>query len=63
MALKASQVARSRHLLRHRGNMSSAAVLFVLDEFLRAGVPAPDDWGLMIALGPGFAAEAALLKW
>jgi len=25
--------------------------------------PAPGDWGLMIALGPGFAAEGALLRW
>jgi predicted naringenin-chalcone synthase len=23
----------------------------------------PGDWGLMIALGPGFAAEGALLRW
>jgi predicted naringenin-chalcone synthase len=25
--------------------------------------PAPDDWGAMLALGPGFAAEGALLRW
>ena len=47
----------------HFGNMSSATVLFVLDELLRSGEPAPGDWGLMIALGPGFAAEGALLRW
>jgi len=23
----------------------------------------PGDWGLMIGLGPGFAAEGALLRW
>jgi alkylresorcinol/alkylpyrone synthase len=43
--------------------MSSATVLFVLDEMLRTGRPEPGDWGLMIALGPGFAAEGALLRW
>jgi alkylresorcinol/alkylpyrone synthase len=32
-------------------------------EALRAGAPRPGDWGLMIALGPGFAAEGALLRW
>jgi alkylresorcinol/alkylpyrone synthase len=43
--------------------MSSATVLFVLEDVLREAGPAPGDWGLMIALGPGFAAEGALLRW
>ena len=58
---------RARPLARtccaHYGNMSSATVLFVLDDLLRSREPAPGDWGLMIALGPGFAAEGALLRW
>jgi predicted naringenin-chalcone synthase len=58
-----AQVAHSRHVLRHFGNMSSATVLFVLEETLRSGGPVAGDWGLMIALGPGFAAEGALLRW
>jgi predicted naringenin-chalcone synthase len=53
----------SREVLRQYGNMSSATVLFVLDAVLRTGGPRPGDWGLMIALGPGFAAEGALLRW
>src|SRR5438093_1192826 len=57
------QIAHSRHVLRHLGNMSSATVVFVLEETLRSGQPVPGDWGLMIALGPGFAAEGALLRW
>jgi alkylresorcinol/alkylpyrone synthase len=63
MDLDDDQLAHSRRVLRHYGNMSSATVLFVLDEVIRAREPAPGDWGLMIALGPGFAAEGALLKW
>jgi alkylresorcinol/alkylpyrone synthase len=63
MGLDESAIAHSRHVLRHFGNMSSATVLFVLDEMLRTGEPVPGDWGLMIALGPGFAAEGALLHW
>jgi alkylresorcinol/alkylpyrone synthase len=63
MDLDDDQLAHSRYVLRHYGNMSSATVLFVLDEVIRARQPAPGDWGLMIALGPGFAAEGALLKW
>jgi alkylresorcinol/alkylpyrone synthase len=52
-----------RAVLRRYGNMSSATILFVLEEVLRQAVPAPGDWGLMIGLGPGFAAEGALLAW
>ena len=63
LGLDEAHVAASRHVLRHFGNMSSATVLFVLEETLRSGSPVAGDWGLMIALGPGFAAEGALLRW
>lgn len=53
----------SRSVLRKYGNMSSPTVMFVLDEAVRNGDPRPNDWGIMIALGPGMAAEAALLRW
>ena len=53
----------SRAVLRNYGNMSSPTVMFVLDEIVRNGDPQPGDWGVMIALGPGMAAEAVLLKW
>jgi alkylresorcinol/alkylpyrone synthase len=43
--------------------MSSATVLFVLREVCERGSPTPGDWGVMLALGPGFAAEGALLRW
>ena len=58
-----SQIAPSRLVLKRFGNMSSATVLFVLEETLRSNQPVSGDWGLMIALGPGFAAEGALLRW
>ncbi len=63
MGLDEAQIAHSRRVLQQYGNMSSATVVFVLDDLLRAGEAAPGDWGLMIALGPGFAAEGALLRW
>ncbi len=63
MSLGEEQVAHSREVLRRFGNMSSATVLFVLDEMLRVERPVPGDWGVMIALGPGFAAEGALLRF
>ncbi|HVQ76554.1 MAG TPA: type III polyketide synthase [Candidatus Binatia bacterium] len=63
IGLSEEQVSAPRHVLRHFGNMSSATVVFVLDEVLRRAAAAPGDYGLMIALGPGFAAEGALLRW
>ena len=63
LELTEEQVAHSRAVLRHFGNMSSATILFVLEEMLRHETPVDGEWGLMIALGPGFAAEGALLRW
>jgi 3,5-dihydroxyphenylacetyl-CoA synthase len=63
MELDEQQLAHSRHVLQHYGNMSSATVIFVLDDLFRSRETVSGDWGLMIALGPGFAAEGALLRW
>ena len=35
----------------------------VYRRLLETATPQAGDWGLMIALGPGFAAEGALLRW
>jgi alkylresorcinol/alkylpyrone synthase len=53
----------SRRVLRNFGNMSSPTVLFVLEDVVRSAEPHPGDLGVLLALGPGFAAEAALLRW
>ena len=63
LGLTEEHLRRSRHVLRNFGNMSSPTVLFVLNEVLASGEPQPGDYGVMLALGPGFAAEAALLRW
>jgi alkylresorcinol/alkylpyrone synthase len=63
LELTPEQTTASRTVLRHYGNMSSATILFVLEETLRTASPVPGEWGLMIGLGPGFAAEGALLRW
>jgi predicted naringenin-chalcone synthase len=57
------QLAHSRGVLHRYGNMSSATILFVLDDALRTEAPVPGEWGVMIGLGPGFAAEGLLLRW
>jgi predicted naringenin-chalcone synthase len=63
LGLSDADVAYSRDVLRRYGNLSSATVLFVLDAVLRSGRPRVGDVGLMMALGPGFAAEGALLRF
>ena len=63
LGLSDAALAHARAVLRHYGNMSSATVLFVLQTLLETGNPRAGDWGVMIALGPGFAAEGALLRW
>jgi alkylresorcinol/alkylpyrone synthase len=63
LGLTDEQLRFSRAVLRNFGNMSSPTVMFVLEEVMRTGDPQPGDWGVMVALGPGMAAEAALLRW
>lgn len=63
LGLGDAEMAHARSVLRAYGNMSSATILFVLEQTLRAESLMPGDWGLMIGLGPGFAAEGALLCW
>ncbi|HXJ92488.1 MAG TPA: 3-oxoacyl-[acyl-carrier-protein] synthase III C-terminal domain-containing protein [Terriglobia bacterium] len=48
--------------LRRVGNLSSASVLLVLEEFIRRR-PAPGTYGLLAAMGPGFCSELVLLRW
>lgn len=63
LGLGEAELAPARTVLRRYGNMSSATILFVLECVLETGAAAPGEWGLMIGLGPGFAAEGALLRW
>ncbi|HEY2748289.1 MAG TPA: type III polyketide synthase [Polyangia bacterium] len=50
-------------VLRDYGNLSSATVLFVLDEVLRRAPPPTGSYGLLAAFGPGFSAELSLMRW
>ncbi|HYL34840.1 MAG TPA: 3-oxoacyl-[acyl-carrier-protein] synthase III C-terminal domain-containing protein [Bryobacteraceae bacterium] len=49
--------------LRRMGNLSSASVLVVLEEFLTKKHPAPGTYGILAAMGPGFCSEFVLLRW
>jgi alkylresorcinol/alkylpyrone synthase len=54
---------RSWRLLAATGNLSSASVLFVLRDLIDARAARSGEYGLMLAMGPGFCAELALLRW
>jgi alkylresorcinol/alkylpyrone synthase len=63
LALPLGALRRSWESLRAVGNLSSSSVLFVLDSFLRDRCVGPGDRGLLLAMGPGFCSEMALLEW
>jgi alkylresorcinol/alkylpyrone synthase len=45
------------------GNVSSATVLFILQEWLTTRQRTLGDFGLLAAFGPGFTSEMLLLQW
>lgn len=53
----------AREAMRRYGNQSSASVLFMLHDLIASGQPARGDRGVLMALGPGFAAEMLTLAW
>jgi alkylresorcinol/alkylpyrone synthase len=63
LALPPEALDCSRAVLYRYGNMSSATVLFVLDEIQRQGDPSPGDYGVLMAFGPGLTLESALVQW
>lgn len=63
LGLDEEEISYSRCVLRNYGNMSSPTALFVLESVVNSGKPKRGDKGVLMALGPGFAAEGALLHW
>ena len=49
--------------LRKVGNLSSASVLFVLEDTIAERRPAPGSYGILAAMGPGFCSQLVLLRW
>ena len=49
--------------LRRTGNLSSASVLCVLEEFMTKKRPSAGTYSLLAAMGPGFCSELVLLRW
>jgi alkylresorcinol/alkylpyrone synthase len=49
--------------LKRVGNLSSASVLVVLEDFLGRRRPAPGTYSVLAAMGPGFCSEFVLMRW
>ncbi|KGO94719.1 type III polyketide synthase [Flavobacterium subsaxonicum] len=52
----------TKEVLRSYGNMSSATVLYVLEQIMD-GNPQAGEKGVMLSFGPGFSAQRVLLQW
>jgi predicted naringenin-chalcone synthase len=62
LGLTPEKVSASREVLRRCGNMSSATILFVLEEILRRQAGGPDSTVCAVAFGPGLTVEMATLS-
>lgn len=63
VGLDDAQLAASRKVLFDYGNMSSATILFVLEEIQRQSQPKPGEYGVLMSFGPGLTMESGLVRW
>jgi len=63
LELPEGALAATREGLARFGNLSSASVLFLLDEHRRRRAPPEGGLGVLMAMGPAFCAEMVLLRW
>jgi len=63
LELKGNELEASWDCLRRVGNLSSASVLVVLEDFLANRRGEPGTYSVMAAMGPGFCSELILLQW
>ncbi|HEY2859376.1 MAG TPA: type III polyketide synthase [Terracidiphilus sp.] len=61
--LPPNALAASWNSLRQRGNLSSASVLTVMQDFLLNRPGSPGCYSMMGAMGPAFCSELLLLQW
>jgi alkylresorcinol/alkylpyrone synthase len=63
LELPSGVLERSWRSLAAVGNLSSCSVLFVLGDLLESNTAEPGDYGLVLAMGPGFCSELVLVQW
>jgi len=63
LGLKKCQTQPSWDILANVGNLSSATILFILQEWLEKKPLKTGEYAMAAAFGPGFSAEFLLLQW
>jgi alkylresorcinol/alkylpyrone synthase len=63
LSLPVSALRPSLDVLNSWGNCSSPTVLLILDHMLREVRPAPGEYGVFMAFGPGLTMESALIRF
>lgn len=63
LGLSEDDLAMTWRSLHRIGNLSSASVLHVFADTLTSRPASAGDWGVVMAMGPGFCAELVLLRW
>ena len=63
LAMERGSLIYSREVLRRVGNLSSATIFFVLNQYLQKGTPSKGARQVVAAVGPGFQADFVLLEW
>lgn len=63
LGLPANALQSSWESLAKVGNLSSASVLLVLQDFMTRRCPEPGTLSILAAMGPGFCSELVLLEW
>jgi chalcone synthase len=68
LQLKKEKMHATRHILSEYGNMSSACVLFILDEMRKRSAEEGKattgeglEWGVLFGFGPGLTVETVVL--
>ncbi|MHC0035739.1 type III polyketide synthase [Pseudoneobacillus sp. C159] len=60
--IEGTKLNHSLQVLKEFGNMSSATIFYVLDQFMQKDL-SKGDLGIICALGPGFSSELLLVRW
>ncbi len=63
LGLSRYDVRHTVQVLREHGNVSSGSFLFSYERLVQEGVAQPDDYGVLMTMGPGSTIETALVQW
>ena len=63
LVLPPDALCHTRESLADVGNLSSASVIDVLRRTVQDGKPRKGEFGVLMAMGPGFSSECVLLSW